>query len=277
MGGDGGSIPGRVDLVTTKKAKTKLDESLLLRAKWTTCAITSEPLKSPIVYCALGNIYNKQNVITHHLLATEKTNTHTFQHIASINHVFDLNPQFKTSTESLTAGNEGQRFFICPVAGIIADGTRRFVAMKGCGCVISEKGIKEVPSTTCVGCGATLPSGQLCSPADYVVLNPEMEEQDAMRAALFEERKASKLKKQREKEAAKADKKKAKLQDALKAIAGGDDDDEKVSEVDGKESKGTKRKCKNDLKNDAKRQLDELKAKQAKAELEKKRAAEALR
>ncbi len=51
MGNDGGSIPGRQELVKTKKHKRKLKKDLVAKARATTCALSEEPLRKPVVAC----------------------------------------------------------------------------------------------------------------------------------------------------------------------------------------------------------------------------------
>ena len=51
MGNDGGSIPGRQELVKTKKQKRHLQKDLMAKARSTMCALTKEALRSPVVVC----------------------------------------------------------------------------------------------------------------------------------------------------------------------------------------------------------------------------------
>lgn len=51
MGNDGGSIPGRQELVKQKKEKKQLKKDLMAKARATICALSKEPLKHPIVAC----------------------------------------------------------------------------------------------------------------------------------------------------------------------------------------------------------------------------------
>jgi hypothetical protein len=47
------------ELIKTKKKVVRLDPKLALDAKWKHCQVSNEPLKEPIVSCALGRLYNK--------------------------------------------------------------------------------------------------------------------------------------------------------------------------------------------------------------------------
>nr|VZI38025.1 unnamed protein product [Spirometra erinaceieuropaei] len=63
MGGDGGSIPRRVELVRNKKEQEKAERSALNAARWKHCALSEQPLRQPIVACKLGRLYNKEAII----------------------------------------------------------------------------------------------------------------------------------------------------------------------------------------------------------------------
>lgn len=64
MGNDGGSIARRDELVKVKtstiSAKGKAKSSQKLR--WTTCTLSKEPLREPVVGDALGRLYNKEAI-----------------------------------------------------------------------------------------------------------------------------------------------------------------------------------------------------------------------
>lgn len=54
MGGDGGSIPRRVELVRSKQKKENVGKVAVDAAKWKHCALSQQPLRQPIVACQLG-------------------------------------------------------------------------------------------------------------------------------------------------------------------------------------------------------------------------------
>ena len=83
MGGDGGSIPQRADMVKTKGYTTSsrgsmgfnpngfrrvVDEGHDLRkqrqTRMQTCALTGKPLTKPIVACRCGFLFNKDEVLS---------------------------------------------------------------------------------------------------------------------------------------------------------------------------------------------------------------------
>ena len=63
MGGDGGSIPTRDELVRTKKRGEQKDKDFDRLHRWSNCALTQEPLRRPIIACQLGRMYNKQTIL----------------------------------------------------------------------------------------------------------------------------------------------------------------------------------------------------------------------
>jgi hypothetical protein len=63
MGCDGGSIPKRSELVKTKKRQREdADKTAASINEWFYCALSKEPLRPPLVSCALGKLYNKDAI-----------------------------------------------------------------------------------------------------------------------------------------------------------------------------------------------------------------------
>ena len=81
MGNDGGSIPKRSEVVKQKKNTVEVDKSAKAVARSTLCAISKEPLHSPIVVCKRGLLYNKEQLIKRLL---EKTMPYEFRHIRKL-------------------------------------------------------------------------------------------------------------------------------------------------------------------------------------------------
>jgi hypothetical protein len=158
MGGDGGSFSQRTEMVKLKKKVGKAtDAATEALNRWHMCRMSGEPLRRPIVACELGNLYNKSSVLTHLLnlksnRESEAATAFEFSHIRSLKNVCELKLLYDDETKL-----EGQDrvFFTCPITGIPANG-RRFVMMRACGCVLSEKALKQIPSTTCLVCARKL-------------------------------------------------------------------------------------------------------------------------
>ena len=63
MGNDGGSIPGRRDLVREKGKEERAEADLVAKARSRLCTISKEPLRAPVSVCRLGNLYNQERLI----------------------------------------------------------------------------------------------------------------------------------------------------------------------------------------------------------------------
>ena len=86
MGGDGGSIPTRSDLVKLKDKEKKADPHEQQKIRWSYCTMSNQPLAEPVVADELGNLYNKEHVLKY--LVDRKNNPEkhydaAFQHIHS--------------------------------------------------------------------------------------------------------------------------------------------------------------------------------------------------
>lgn len=145
------SIPRRDELVKQKRKAEKKDKDADLASKWRYCALSSEKLRKPIVSCPLGRLYNKEAIIEFLINKDDfKTNT-VVSHIRNLKDVKELNFTEKKSaepdSEQLTESN-----YICPVTALEMNGNYRFSYLKGCGCVISERALKEIKSDACLKC-----------------------------------------------------------------------------------------------------------------------------
>ncbi|ETO09544.1 hypothetical protein RFI_27834 [Reticulomyxa filosa] len=136
MGGDGGSIPGRRDLVK-EPGKVVTAEDVTYGAskdwKWTHCSISNNKLEMPIVCDYFGNLFNKEVVLTHWY---HKTLTSEFKHIEKFKYdVIAINKDtLKWNTEHNT--------FECPITSIVANHkNHNFYLIRKCGCVMSQKAL----------------------------------------------------------------------------------------------------------------------------------------
>lgn len=163
MGGDGGSIPGRADIVRTagmrfardlggmgylpntqvragSEAYKKLEEKQL---RWTTCAVTQEPLKPPLVACRLGQLYNKEAML--HRLMQRKTSgvplPPNAMHIRSLKDLCNLRVEFDAATGRL----------VCPILKVEFDSGIKGIVLWSCGCVISTKAFEQLAGTKVKG------------------------------------------------------------------------------------------------------------------------------
>lgn len=174
MGCDGGTIPRRDELVRVKKKPETKDKDSELAFKWRCCSVTQEILQEPIVVCHLGKLYSKMALIE--ALLDRSTLSSEFKHIKSLKDVKDLkltkNPEFSKDENGRAAP------YICPVLGLEMNGTFRFVAVWSCGCVFSERALKEIGTKNCHKC--TKPFEE----DDIVIINGNEQDLEVMRGRM---------------------------------------------------------------------------------------------
>ncbi|KAF9945626.1 hypothetical protein BGZ70_003716 [Mortierella alpina] len=207
MGCDGGSIPKRDELVKQKQKQAKVDQNILNRVHWFSCALSKKALVTPVVACGLGKLYNRDAILEFLLDRTAYGDGDQIcKHIKSLKDVVTLqlepNPSFSEShSPSLTNHDqEPVARYVCPITMKEMNGKHRFVYLDTCGCVLSEQAMKEIPSKSCIKCTQPFES------YNVVVLNPKPEELEVMEAALGEKQ-ARILAEKKEKKKAKASKK----------------------------------------------------------------------
>lgn len=181
MGCDGGTIPRRDELVKTKKKPEQKDKDCDLIFQWRCCAITQEPLQTPIVTCGLGKLYNKVSILEALL---NKSKIPEIKHIKSLKDVKELNltsnPTYKAEEIKDGGSTMGPSPFICPVIGLEMTGRFRFVAIWSCGCVISERALKQIDTDVCHKCQNRF------RPSDVIILNGNEDDLILMKDRLVE-------------------------------------------------------------------------------------------
>ncbi|KAF9202547.1 hypothetical protein BGZ49_007314 [Haplosporangium sp. Z 27] len=207
MGCDGGSIPKRDELVKQKQKQAKVDQNILNRVHWYSCALSKKPLAAPVVSCGLGKLYNRDAILEFLLDRNVYGDGDLIcNHIKSLKDVVTLtlepNPSFSEGHSASLTNHDQEPVarYICPVTMKEMNGKHRFVYLDTCGCVMSEQALKEVPSKTCIKC--TKPFEQF----NVIVLNPKAEELDDMKMALLEKQERIQAEK-KEKKKARANKK----------------------------------------------------------------------
>uniref|UniRef100_A0A1A8J553 Replication termination factor 2 n=1 Tax=Nothobranchius kuhntae TaxID=321403 RepID=A0A1A8J553_NOTKU len=203
MGCDGGTIPKRHELVKGPKKVEKVDKNAELAAKWKHCGLSQEKLRRPIVACELGRLYNKDAIIEYLLdKSAERPNAEAVTHIRGIKDIKELNLTDNPEWEGERRNAKGDRYedihcgmFICPVVGLEMNGKHRFCYLQTCGCVFSERALKEVKTEICHKCGDPFKED------DVVVLNGTKEEIDKLREKMEERRAKTKTKKSKKSKA----------------------------------------------------------------------------
>lgn len=189
MGCDGGTIPKRQEIVKNKKKDAVRDKNVDLSARWQFCALSGLRLKRPIVACRLGRLYNKDAVIEYLLdlksSQESTTSTSVASHIKSLRHVRELTLVDRSSSNtegsSSTSSNEHLRSqFVCPTTGLEMNGRYKFYLLFTCGCVLSERALKQVPNDKhCILC-----SKPYDPDTDLVIINGDEEDIKVMKERL---------------------------------------------------------------------------------------------
>ncbi|KAG1814327.1 DUF602-domain-containing protein [Suillus subaureus] len=200
MGNDGGSIPDRRDLVKSKKKAEQADKANQTRAVWFFCALSKRPLQEPIVSCALGKLYNKDAIIEHLLDKTAYGDAEKIcGHLRSLKDikVLKLTPRSPPPPPDSSADVVK---FVCPLTFKEMNGGQPFVYISTCGCVFTQSGLRTVlgssPSHGNIA-GAETPAGEdeqleVCPQcgtkfsrsSNIFMINPPLEEEERMYAAM---------------------------------------------------------------------------------------------
>ncbi|XP_030382797.1 replication termination factor 2 [Scaptodrosophila lebanonensis] len=183
MGCDGGTIPRRDELVRVKQKPEQKDKDAEREFRWLHCALTQQRLQEPIAMCAMGRLYSKQSIIER-LLEKEKM-PETSAHVRSMKDIktLKLTPNPAYTDEDKTEGLLDTRHapYICKLIGLEMAGKFRFVALWTCGCVMSERALKQIKGNTANTC----PLCQLpYSVEDVIVLNGNDEDLELMKVKL---------------------------------------------------------------------------------------------
>jgi Rtf2 RING-finger len=186
-GGDGGATGAEsrdcyLSMYLSKKPD-KVDPNETRLSKWTTCALSGEPLVHPVVIDRLGNLFNKEPLVEALL---KKTLPKAFRHIRGLKDMFLINlEQLPGAVES-----KAETRFQCPISGLEFNGKYPFFALRRCGHVISAKALREVKSSACLVCHEDY------SEVDKIVINGSEDEVKVLRERM-EER--GKIKEKKEK------------------------------------------------------------------------------
>ena len=158
MGNDGGSIPTRRELVKSSAAALSTTQVKEIQTEqqehyWSTCALSHESLRHPVVSDALGTLYNKDAVLDYLLDVgkggrevekgeLEKRGEAFKDRLRGLRDVVEV--RFKSE------GAEGSQRWTCPVTGKgLGPGTRA-VYLVPCGHAFGESVFKEMPGDFCL-------------------------------------------------------------------------------------------------------------------------------
>lgn len=182
MGCDGGTIPRRDELVRVKKKPEQKDKDAELAFRWKHCTIRQLPLQPPVVACGLGRLYSKESVLEG--LLDRDTLPESAVHIKNLKDIKNLNltPNPAFNGNKAEKGDcyvdGGKSPYICPVIGLEMNGKYKFCFLWTCGCVMSERALKEVKTSVCHRCQ------QSFTEADIVILNADGDDLQLMEERL---------------------------------------------------------------------------------------------
>ncbi|KAG1829984.1 Rtf2 RING-finger-domain-containing protein [Suillus variegatus] len=210
MGNDGGSIPDRRDLVKNKKKAEQADKANQTRAVWFFCALSKRPLQEPIVSCALGKLYNKDAIIEHLLDKTAYGDAAKIcGHIRSLKDIKVLKlTQISPPPPPDLSADVAK--FVCPLTFKEMNGGQPFVYILTCGCVFSQSGLRTVlgssPSNGNTAADEQLEVCPQCATkfsrsSDIFTINPPLEEEERMYAAMELRRSLEPVKKSKKRKA----------------------------------------------------------------------------
>ncbi|KAJ8587098.1 DUF602-domain-containing protein [Rhizopogon salebrosus TDB-379] len=220
MGNDGGSIPDRRDLVRNKPKAEQADKANQTRARWFFCALSKRPLQEPIVSCALGKLYNKDAIIEHLLDKTAYGDAAKIcGHIRSLKDIKVLKLTLRSPPPPSDSSADVARF-VCPLTFKEMNGGQPFVYILSCGCVFSQSGLRTVLGSSSPHGDATAEESngssadkneqlEVCpqcatkfsKSADIFMINPPVEEEERMRAAMELRRSREPVKKSKKRKA----------------------------------------------------------------------------
>ena len=200
----------------------------IARIKWSTCALSGNKLRYPVVACDLGALYNRESVLEYLVgqlqfpYNNKEAVEQSFGHLKKISSVFQLQLDWQQPGASVgadtagvpVAGSAGSEDTVitCPLVHLPADGRYPFVALRPCNHVLSLRALRSMaPSQQQQPPAQQHPPQQqqhcpICD-AVYTVaitLNGSPDEVAAQRMALstrlLEEKKAKKKEKKRRRE-----------------------------------------------------------------------------
>ena len=158
MGNDGGSIPTRRELVKSSAAALSTTQVKEIQAEqqehyWSTCALSHQPLRLPVVSDALGTLYNKDAVLDHLLVVANAGGELDKARLERKGELFkDRLKVFRDIVEinfHTEGAGESQRW-VCHVTGKPLGPGTRAIYLVPCGHAFEEIVFKEMPGDICL-------------------------------------------------------------------------------------------------------------------------------
>lgn len=157
MGNDGGSIPGRSDLVRVRDASSRQKRAHELDRDdpghgWRYCRLSRAPLRRPLASDAYGNLYNKEAVIRHLLdNAKDSTTANTAENTAAppgadgeakdVVRIGSMKDVVELHVGAAAGRERGGEKFLCEITRRDMDGSARFCYAVPCGHVVAREAL----------------------------------------------------------------------------------------------------------------------------------------
>ena len=159
MGCDGGSIPKRKEVVKNKERQPRKQRasSADCAERWKQCAICDWILKKPIVAGHYGHLFCKECIIEFLIevrrdslqsydlrlaKAPALDSVHSLKDVKELKLMENLEPGSQSSNDG--GDDTIKADFACPITNLETNGKYKFMFSWNCGCVVSERAIKEV-------------------------------------------------------------------------------------------------------------------------------------
>eukprot|EP01048_Picozoa_sp_COSAG05_P007006 COSAG05_NODE_478_length_9434_cov_5.178897_12_plen_427_part_00 len=196
---------GALNRGALNKTTETASEADLARIRWSTCALSGNELREPVVACGLGALYNRESVLEYlvgqlqfpynNKEAIEKS----FGHLKKISSVFPLELTWGEPEPDTSVAAGARAMISCPLIHLPADGRYPFVVLRPCNHVLSQRALRSVQDPqqqqqqTCPVCGEMY--------TVTITLNGTAEDVSTLRTALSarlaEEKKTKKQEKKR--------------------------------------------------------------------------------
>ncbi|XP_076440768.1 replication termination factor 2-like isoform X2 [Babylonia areolata] len=110
--------------------------------------------------CELGRLYNKESVLEFLIDRTKFECADSFSHLRGLKDVKELQLTENPAAKEANSAEKGDGYidmqeadYICPMSAIGMNGKYRFCFIWSCGCVFSERALKEIKMHSCPKCG----------------------------------------------------------------------------------------------------------------------------
>ncbi|MCJ1386090.1 hypothetical protein MMC17_009215 [Xylographa soralifera] len=176
MGNDGGSIPKRRELVKEAarlptSAEIKESQQEQQEYHWTTCPLSHEPLKQPVVSDSAGILYNKDAILEFLLPQDNEVPGRSKAddeevlggRVRSLKDVVEVKFEVEQDGADRDDGKASPRKlkWICPITNKLLSPGVRAVYLVPCGHAFLESTVREIHGEACLQCNEAYTTGNI--------------------------------------------------------------------------------------------------------------------